>query len=293
MRDCKEVESDVSFCWMNGVVARAEDVRISPFDHGFLYGAGFFETFRTYEGHVFLFEEHMHRLRGALSEYKIAMPYTNEEIVEAVRELTACSEHRDGYFRLNVSAGVHDIGLAPAEYRTPTVILFRKELVQVPRGTEKSGVWLETARNLPESGIRHKSHNYLNNVRGRLELPSLKNQEGLFLTADGFVAEGITSNVFWMKGGTLYTPSIDTGILPGITRAFIIRSAKEAGIPVVDGLFSKEIVNQAAEVFISNAVQELVPLKRIGEQEFSGASGIYYKQMHSLYVQAIDHMKEG
>lgn len=272
---------------------RGEDLQISPFDHGFLYGAGFFETFRTYEGYVFLFDEHMQRLREALAEYKIALPYEDEVILQAVQELTARSRGREGYFRLNVSAGVHDIGLAPMEYREPNVILFRKELAVVPRGTEKSGVWLETARNLPESAIRHKSHNYLNNVRGRLELPSLKDREGLFLTADGFAAEGITSNLFWMKDGILYTPSIDTGILPGITRAFIIRSAEMDGLMVEEGLFAKESVERADEVFVTNAVQEIVPLGQLGDQPLQGAAGVHYKRLHELYVQAINQMKEG
>lgn len=283
----------MNYCWMNGDYLRADELLISPFDHGFLYGAGFFETFRTYEGHVFLFEEHMERLRGALEEYHISMPYTYEEIIEVIHELTICSNGREGYFRLNVSAGVHDIGLAPSEYKSPNVIVFRKELMEVPRGTEKEAVWLDTARNLPESGVRHKSHNYLNNVRGRLELPSLKEQEGLFLTVNGHVAEGVTSNVFWVKDGELFTPSVETGILPGITRAFIMRIAKKASMSVQEGLFTKSEVEQADEVFISNAVQELVPLSRVGEHLLPGASGVHYQRLHKLYVQAIVEMKEG
>ncbi|MFC5602196.1 aminodeoxychorismate lyase [Sporosarcina koreensis] len=280
-------------CWMDGEFEQAEHLRISPFDHGFLYGAGFFETFRTYEGRVFLFKEHMERLRGALREYRIAMPYSDEKISEAIQGLHERSGGRDGYFRLNVSAGVHDIGLAPSEYGSPNVILFRKELAVSPRGTEKKAVWLETERNLPESRIRHKSHNFLNNVRGRLELPSLKELEGIFLTADGYVAEGVTSNVFWVKDGELYTPSTETGILPGLTRGFLLELAAKAGMDVHIGLFGKSDVERADEVFVSNSVQELVPLSAVGEQPMPGASGVYYEKLHRLYVQAIDGMKEG
>ncbi|WP_252505052.1 aminodeoxychorismate lyase [Sporosarcina sp. Marseille-Q4943] len=280
-------------CWMNGEFRQAEQLRISPFDHGFLYGAGFFETFRTYEGRVFLFKEHMERLRAALHEYRIAMPYSDGEIAEAIQELHVRSGGRDGYFRLNVSAGVHDIGLAPSEYETPNVILFRKDLVVAPRGTEKKAVWLETERNRPESRVRHKSHNFLNNVRGRLELPSLKELEGIFLTAFGHVAEGVTSNVFWVKDGALYTPSIETGILPGLTRAFILELGAKVGMDVHIGLYEKSDVEQADEVFVSNSIQELVPLSSVDEQLMSGASGVYYQKLHRLYVQAIDGMKEG
>lgn len=280
-------------CWMNGEFLGADELKISPFDHGFLYGAGFFETFRTYGGGVFLFDEHMNRLRAALTEYRITMPYHDEEILVAVRELDRKSGSEDGYFRLNVSAGVHDIGLAPSAYTTPNVILFRKGLVPTVRGAEKKAVWLETPRNQPESAVRNKSHNFLNNVRGRLELPSLKELEGLFVTAEGFVAEGVTSNVFWVKDDELYTPAIETGILPGTTRASVIELAQSSGIVVNEGFYRKEDVESADEVFVTNAVQELVPLTGIGGVQLPGGTGVYYKKLHELYVAAIEGMKEG
>ena len=113
-------------CWMNGDFVRAEDLMISPFDHGFLYGVGFFETFRTYRGEVFLLQEHLVRLNRALAEYQIVMPYDKEEISVVVDKLNDAAGGEDGYFRLNVSGGVHDIGLAPSAYQCPNVILFEK-----------------------------------------------------------------------------------------------------------------------------------------------------------------------
>jgi 4-amino-4-deoxychorismate lyase len=220
------------WCWMNGELLRQEELKISPLDHGFLYGVGFFETFRTYNGRVLLFTEHMERLGTALSEYRIAMPYSETEIIQAVKRLTEKSGGEDGYFRLNVSAGVHEIGLAPSAYPTPNVILFRKDLPIVKRGTEKTAIWLETRRNQPESSIRHKSHNFLNNVHGRMELSSMRDTEGIFINHSGHVAEGITSNVFWVKDRILYTPAIETGILPGTTRSFVCQLANANGIRI-------------------------------------------------------------
>ncbi len=281
------------WCWMNGEFMKAEDLKISPFDHGFLYGAGFFETFRTYDGNVLLFAEHMERLHAALMEYRIAMPYTNTDILAVVQTLDEKSGNTDGYFRLNVSAGIHDIGLAPSSYATPNVILFRKELAPAVLGMEKRAVWLETPRNLPESAVRHKSHNFLNNVRGRLELPSLRDVEGLFVTNEGFVAEGVTSNVFWMRDGELFTPAIVTGILPGTTRAFVMELARSAGFVVHEGCYGKGHVEDADEVFVTNAVQELVPLVAIEDITLPGASGGNYQRLHTLYRLAIEGMKEG
>ena len=83
-------------CWMNGKQVVEEDLRISPFDHGFLYGLGFFETFRTYDGHVFLYDAHMIRLRSALLDYHIEMPYGDEEILAAIQALYKENGHEDG-----------------------------------------------------------------------------------------------------------------------------------------------------------------------------------------------------
>ncbi|WP_313237562.1 aminodeoxychorismate lyase [Sporosarcina ureae] len=278
-------------CWINGKQVVAEELQISPFDHGFLYGLGFFETFRTYEGRVFLYKSHMIRLRSALADYRIEMRYSDEEILSAIHSLYKENGYEDGYYRLNVSAGVHNIGLAPTQYEQPNVLIFQKSLHLPPVHTEKDGVWLATTRNEPESVVRHKSHQYANNVKGRLELTSLKETEGLFVTSDGYVAEGITSNVFWVKQGQLYTPSLETGILPGTTRAFVIEMAGEIGLPIHEGLYMQDELESADEVFITNAIQELVPIRQVGEVLFYGKEGSVYQRLHAGYQQAVNRMK--
>ena len=273
-------------CWMNGQYIDEHELKISPFDHGFLYGLGFFETFRTYEGKAVYLQQHFNRLIEALKEYRIHFPYTIQDIEEVIEKLNA-QDGKEGYFRLNVSAGVHPIGLAPSEYTEPTIILFRKELPKMVRGTEKEAVWLKTARNSPEQQTRYKSHHYGNNVRARLELSSLANQEGFFTDKNGVVAEGITSNIFWIKDDILYTPSTRLGILPGITRAIVIRLAKELAIPVREGSFMTWELEQADECFVTTAVQELVPISHIGKIRFAGSEGRLYKKLHTAYLQKI------
>ncbi|MFC6039610.1 aminodeoxychorismate lyase [Paenisporosarcina macmurdoensis] len=276
------------WAWMNGEFVKADELRISPFDHGFLYGLGFFETFRTYEGQPFLLEEHIERLRKALDEFRIDVELDVDKLTAIICELNARSGGEDGYFRLNVSAGVHDIGLAPSVYEKPTVILFRKNLPPLTRGKEKSAVWLKTRRNTPESEQRYKSHHYANNVLARLELPSLAEQEGFFLTGEGHVAEGITSNIFWVKDGGLYTPALETGILAGITRDWVIWEAHSLGINVVEGLFTPDKLEAAEEVFVTNAVQELVPILQLGSSRFAGRNGMLYTKLHELYVKQVE-----
>jgi len=275
------------WAWMNGEFMKADELRISPFDHGFLYGLGFFETFRTYDGQTFLLDEHLKRMQKALDEFRIDIELDALGIPSIVQELNNRSNEEDGYFRLNISAGAHDIGLAPSVYEKPTVILFRKPLPPMSRGKEKNAVWLETRRNTPESKTRHKSHHYANNVRARYELPSLAEQEGFFLTDDGYVAEGITSNIFWVQEGTLYTPSLETGILAGTTREWVVREAATIGLRVQEGLYEVEMVETADEVFVTNAVQELVPIKRLGSSLYAGKDGEVYSNLHKRYIEQV------
>ena len=271
--------------WKDGQFYRAEELVVSAYDHGFLYGLGFFETFRTYNGKVFMWDAHWKRLCRALSDFKIVMPYKECELLAAIEALTGANENEDGYFRLDISAGIHDIGLQPSEYKKPTVILYRKALQVAPRGTEKSAVWLETIRNTPESGTRHKSHHYANNVKARFEIESLAECEGFFLTSEGYIAEGITSNIFWSINGKVYTPSLNTGILAGTTRDWVMNCSL---FEIVEGFFAKEVLENAEEVFITNAVQEIIPIKQVGLSCFLGNKGPVYKTLHEAYIKCIE-----
>ncbi|SES43336.1 aminodeoxychorismate lyase [Psychrobacillus sp. OK032] len=274
--------------WKDGKLYHRSELAISAYDHGFLYGLGFFETFRTYDGQVFLFDEHWNRLSRALADFRMTMPYDKKTILAAIKALTEANNGEDGYFRLNISAGTHDIGLQPSHYGEPTVILFRKALHIAPRGTEKKAIWLKTTRNSPESANRHKSHHYANNIQARFEVDSLATHEGIFLTAEGFVAEGITSNVFWVADGKLYTPSLATGILAGITREWILNKFQ-----VEEGLFTKELLESADEVFITNAVQEIVPIKEIDDKPFLGNNGPVYTEIHNVYEKCMQEERTG
>lgn len=274
-------------CWMNGQYMLAEDLKISPFDHGFLYGLGFFETFRTYQGKVLFLGEHYKRLCDALNLYRIEMPYSLADIEQIVLELTRQADGRDGYFRLNVSAGEHDIGLQPTAYAKPNIIIFRKELPVRKRGEAKRARWLNVARNTPEQTVRMKSHHYGNNVLGRFEMESLANEEGIFLTSRGYVSEGITSNVFWVKGDILYTPSVEADILPGITREWVIRIASQLGYRVKQELFKPKEMREASECFVTNSVQELVPISYVETERYLGEAGPVYNRFHQAYIEEI------
>lgn len=275
------------YAYINGEIVRNEEVRISPFDHGFLYGIGVFETFRTYSGKPFLLDEHIKRLNSSLRDINISFELTTAEAEDILFSLKKANGWEDAYVRLNVSAGEGEIGLQTAPYVKPNVIVFQKELKPAGPIAEKQAVWLRTRRNSPEGEYRLKSHHYLNSMFGKREAGADPAIEGLFLTEAGFVAEGVVSNVFWIKNNTLYTPAIETGILNGITRQFVIKTAHRAGLQVEEGLYLPHHVQMADEVFVTNSIQEIVPLSRIGDNLFPGVRGAAVTKLFKQYREAV------
>jgi 4-amino-4-deoxychorismate lyase len=151
-------------------------------------------------------------------------------------------------------------------------------------------------RNTSEvNGIRFKSHHYGNNVFARFELPSLATEEGIFLTEAGYVAEGITSNLFWVKNGKLYTPSIETNILAGITRKHVLQLAANLNIPIEQGLYEKEVLLRADEVFVTTSIQHIVPITKIERATYKGLNGFVTQKLQLAYEQMIEEekVKEG
>lgn len=254
--------------YFNGEYLNDFEVKISPFDHGFLYGIGVFETFRMYNGHPFLLFDHLNRLRHSLNELNIEWNMSNEEIRDILVQLVEMNNLKDAYIRLNVSAGDGEIGLYTGMYQKPNTIIFVKAM-PLSNVTEKEGVILRTPRNSPEGKERLKSHHYLNNIIGKKEIGNSPSLEGIFLTKEGYISEGIVSNIFFIKKGKMYTPHIDTGILNGITRQFVLHWSNINGMMYEEGFYSEEELIGSDEIFITNSIQEIIPITAIDQHSYT------------------------
>ncbi|MBM7580675.1 aminodeoxychorismate lyase [Jeotgalibacillus terrae] len=263
--------------WLDGQVIEEADARISPFDHGFLYGMGVFESFRTYDGFPFLIGDHIKRLQFALDEMNIETELSVQYVKRIIEELRMANGGEDGYFRLNVSAGERGIGLDPSPYTRPMLMLLQKTLTAHP--SERHAQWLKLPRNSPETAVRLKSHHYFNNLAARREVPDAKT-EGIFLTTDGVISEGLASNVYWVKDGTLYTPDETTGMLAGVTRKMVLALARTEGIPVREGRFTQADAEGASEWFVSNSIQEIVPITQFEERVFPDSGPVFSRLQH-------------
>ncbi|WP_199624085.1 aminotransferase class IV [Paenibacillus alkalitolerans] len=260
--------------WLNGKIMNEEEAVIPVSDHGFLYGMGLFETFRTYGGEAFLLDRHLERLAEGCRALRIEYEPQEPEIRNAVSKLLASGGLSDAYVRLTVSAGPAPLGLPGAGgYSTPNVLMHIKELPRVPSDPElraKVLIKLTLPRSSPEHAVRLKSFQFMNNVFGKWEVLSKAgtlDAEGLFLNGKGYVAEGVVSNVFFVRGSVLATPSLATGCLPGVTRSFVMELARGIGMSAEEGFYRWEQLLEADEVFITNSVQEIVPVSVLVDED--------------------------
>lgn len=282
---------------VNGHLCDEKEAVVSVYDHGFLYGMGLFETFRTYQGIPFLLNEHMARLRQGCRDLGIDFELNIDRINRQISLLLNRNRLEDAYFRYTLTAGVEMLGLPSTNYQHPTEIIYIKQLPPSSAKFVKEGKALQLLklpRNTPEGLIRYKSLHYMNSILGKKEMsqyPWAKNAEGLMLTEEGYVAEGLVSNIFFMKNGVCYTPSVDTGILAGITRGFVMKLAKQSGMIVREGLYTWQDLLEAEEILITNSIQGIVPISYLylptGECHtvWSGGPGIRTKQLCMLYHQ--------
>lgn len=279
------------YLYVNGEVKQDTDIHISPYEHGFLYGAGLFETFRTYEGTPFLFTDHINRLIQGAGELEMELPSSLEkDIRQAVPQLLEANQLTDAYFRLNVSAGAEGVGLPAEKYRDPLIILYIKPLPE-KMANEKKVRTLTLRRNSPEGSERRKSHHYWNNILGKREIGNVPDTEGIFLTDAGAVSEGVTSNIFFVKDGSLFTPDESCGCLNGITAQFVQHAALAMGLHVYQGRFPLKAAQRADEIFLTNSIQEIIAVTEWDGKQYPGASGAVTQALQHVYKQAVGKKK--
>lgn len=280
---------------VGGILMDDKEAVVSVYDHGFLYGLGLFETFRTYNKEPFLLPEHLRRLSEGCRELGIDYEPDYAHIQRLIDELLKANNLEDAYIRYSVSAGTDILGLPSGVYQNPTEIIYIKPLPPKDEKIYAQGKALQLLklpRNTPEGLYRFKSFHYMNNILAKRELQQYAwatSAEGLMLTEEGYVAEGIVSNIFFIKDSACYTPSLDTGILPGITRAYVLQLAQQQQIPTQNGQYRWEDLMEADEVFLVNSIQEIVPITTLftpsGQSHSigNGVVGPITRQLSELY----------
>jgi branched-chain amino acid aminotransferase len=251
---------------VNGTISPAGRAVVPALDHGFLYGDAVYETVRTYRGEPFLLDRHLERLAASCARIRIEMPPASEVDREVRRTLREAA-NAESYIRIMVTRGAGPIGYEKGLCPRPNLVVIVLPLKPVPREAYEKGVAAVVGarrRNPVESlDPAIKSCNLLNNVLASLEAQDAGAHEAILLNTRGFVAEGTHTNVFFVEGGRLLTPSLACGILSGITREAILRTAREEGIPCEEGEYPPDALRAADEVFVTSTLQEIVPVSTL------------------------------
>lgn len=243
---------------------------VSVFDRSFLYGDGLFETMRVANGKPFRWWQHMERLRKGGDFLGIKIPFACKSLEKFAIELIAKNQMPDALLRLTVSRGVGLRGYSPKGADKPIVVMTLHPAPGAPAsGPARSGAlskhagsetgasqaWkLVTASfRLPagEKLAHFKTANKLAQVLARAEADAAGADEALLCNTEGFVVEGASSNLFWIDGDTICTPSLASGILAGVTRAVTLELCQQLGLPFAERQITPEALHGAAGVFLT------------------------------------------
>jgi len=281
---------------IDGEFVPGEEARISVWDHGFLYGDGIFETMRAYSGKVLGLEEHLARLRQGAELLRLEVREKDTELVRLLNETIKRNDLADAYIRLTYSRGSGPIGLDPALCPKATMVIMAKP----PAGDDKvyrEGIGLGISpvrRNHPEALTPAvKSVNFLNNILAKIWAKENNYAEALLLSQDGWVSETTVSNIFFVRGGKVFTPALGVGILPGVTRRFVLEVIRTMGLNLEEGFYSTADLAGAEEIFLTNSGSELIPVSSLdGKPVGSGKPGRLTQEIHAAFKKFIDISKK-
>lgn len=271
---------------INGRVSGERDAAISVFDHGFLYGEGVYETMRTYSGRPFLYDRHMRRLRRSAEMIVLDVPFSDDELAGRIRQtMTAAGLNgSEAYIRVLLTRGIGDLTYDPKATPVPSVVIIVKPHLDPPPAAFERGVKVclsPILRNHPQSlNPMIKSNNLLNNALAMQEALRRGGTEAIMRNYRGELAECTQSNLFMVKNGLVLTPPLDAGLLPGITREFVMEIARGIGIDAREQPLREDDLFGAAEAFLTSTTKELVPIVQVDDKRIgTGMPGPVTKRL--------------
>ena len=259
--------------WHNGKFIAWNDAKIHVLSHVVSYGSAVFEGVRCYKTKngpaVFRNREHMRRLLDSAKIYRIDVPFSLDQLCDAMVETVRVNKLEECYFRPIILRGYGSLGVLPTK-DTPTEVYIAAYPWGKYLGAEalEQGVdvcissWTRMAPNtLP--AMAKAASNYMNSQLIRMEAAVNGYSEGIALDAAGYVSEGSGENLFLIRDGKMITPPLGASVLPGITRDTIMTIARDLGIPVTEGLIPREALYICDELFFVGTAAEVSPIRSV------------------------------
>src|SRR5256714_3968960 len=258
---------------VNGRISSDHEAVIPIFDHGFLYGEGIYETLRTYNGRLFLYDRHMRRLRNSARLIDLTLPFTDDELAGRIHDtinaatlgVAAVYDRRpEVYVRVLVTRGVGELTYDLKATPKPSWVIIVKPLVPPAAEIYENGVkvvLVDVVRNHPQSvNPMIKSNNLMNSALAAQQALKRGGFEAVMRNYRGELTECTQSNLFIVNKSIVLTPSLESGLLPGITREFVFEIGREAGIEVREQVLYDDDLFHADEAFLTSTTREIVPI---------------------------------
>lgn len=256
--------ADAARVYLNGRLVDAAGAAVPAADRGFLYGDGFFETTRVVAAAPLLLERHIARLSDSCRAAGFGPCVDAAAFAEGAARLIAANGVREGRLRITVSRGAAP-GLAPGPARPPTVLM-QAHAMDLPPLDAAAPIALALSDyrvNERSPVVRHKGLSYQANLLALAAGRDAGADEIVLLNSRDRLAEGAVSNLFLVRGGAVRTPSVECGLLPGITRAVVLELCRREGIPAEEGVYALDDLAGADEVFCTNSLRGLMPVQRL------------------------------
>lgn len=255
--------------WFNGELVDFKDATTNIFSHAIHYGSSVFEGIRLYNTDkgpaVFRLKEHVKRLFNSAKIYRMDVPYTEEEMIEAIKETCRVNKLENAYIRPVFYRGLYDLSIDP--YKCPLEVAVAAWEMNGFLGEESTtkGIkvqvssWRRPSLNTLPS-LAKAGGNYLSSQLIKMEALENGYEEGIGLDYLGNVSEASSENLFLVVGEKLLVPTLASSSLDGITKDTVVKLAKNLGYDVVEQSIPRELLYTCDELFLTGTAAELVPV---------------------------------
>ena len=295
-------DDTASKIWIDGNMVDWKDANIHVLSHVVHYGTSGFEGIRAYKNEngvaVFRLKEHVQRLFDSAKIYKIDIPYTQEEIEEAILETVRVNDLDGCYIRPIVFRGYGELGVNPLNCPVNVVIAAWEWGSYLGEEGMANGVdigvssWRKPA---PDTfpALAKCGANYMNSQLAKLEAIDNGYDEAIMLDYEGHVSEGSGENIFLAEGEKLFTPAMSSSNLKGITRDSIMTIARDLGYEVVEEVISRERLYSANEVFFTGTAAEVTPIRSIDHRQIgAGKRGPIAEKIQTAFFDIVEAKTE-
>lgn len=274
--------------YVNGDYVPEEEAKISIFDRGFLFADGVYEVTSVLDGKLVDFEGHSRRLERSLGELKMAAPVTMDELLAIHRELLVRNDLTEGAIYLQITRGAdsdRDFVFPDPDKVPSSLVLFTQAKVVADSPAAKKGMKVISVEDQRWARRDIKTVQLLYPSMGKM-MAMAAGKDDAWMVEDGVVTEGTSNNAYIVKGGTIVTRQLSNAILHGITRAAVLRFAREAQMSVEERPFTIEEAQAADEAFVTSASAFVMPVVEIDEATLGdGTPGPVATRLREIYIE--------